>query len=290
MLCGSCGVDEPLARIGQNCARCGKVFPAPGVADRPALQPATATSPPRPDAYCAQRILAIVVAALGCLGTFLPWGGIGPIMVVNGTAGDGWISLACFALIIGATLFTGKRNEPTSTAAFFLGLGALAVGVHDISALTAVELATVGPGLYLVAIAGGLLMLLGAFAASPWLGAFTILAMIGMIALGFVHVVYNPSLRACAKSSWSLKETFLDLDEFRAGTKIDLGNQKVIGDLERCSLVTIEHAPERPPPTQTLGRCYANGERGDCMSASSCSGTSYAGLCPGSDDIQCCVR
>lgn len=37
------------------------------------------------------------------------------------------------------------------------------------------------------------------------------------------------------------------------------------------------------------GYCTANGQNGVCQSTSSCSGSTTAGLCPGSSDIQCCT-
>jgi hypothetical protein len=78
-----------------------------------------------------QRIALIVAAAAGMLGTFLPWINIPIRGAVNGTEGDGWITLGIFsfALLIAVT---GEAEGLLGRSGLVLmGTIAAAVGVHD---------------------------------------------------------------------------------------------------------------------------------------------------------------
>jgi hypothetical protein len=102
----------------------------------------------------------MVVASAGCVATFLPW--------ADGSAGDGWITLVCFAAIFAIAARAGDRSRPVATAA---AIGALvlssivvAVATLDMSRLQSVVGASAGPGLYLAAVAGVAIALIAGLA------------------------------------------------------------------------------------------------------------------------------
>jgi len=53
-----------------------------------------------------QRIIIIVFALIGILGTFLPWVKFSAGGILCGTAGDGWITLGLYSLVIVFSLIT----------------------------------------------------------------------------------------------------------------------------------------------------------------------------------------
>jgi len=78
--------------------------PEPPVA-RPAAPPAAPATGLHP-----QRLAVAIAAAVGGIATFLPWATI-PIMgTIDGTVGDGWITLGLFAGVVAAALF-GQRSQ-----------------------------------------------------------------------------------------------------------------------------------------------------------------------------------
>lgn len=78
--------------------------PEPPVA-RPAAPPAAPSSGLHP-----QRLAVAIAAAVGGIATFLPWATV-PIMgTIDGTVGDGWITLGLFAGVVAAALF-GQRSQ-----------------------------------------------------------------------------------------------------------------------------------------------------------------------------------
>ena len=82
-----------------------------------------------------QRALIVVIAAVGAAGTFLPWITVADVGTVDGTAGDGWISLVLFAMVVALAAIGrwaygvrgGKR-----VIIVILSLLALALGVFEI--------------------------------------------------------------------------------------------------------------------------------------------------------------
>ena len=75
--------------------------PEPPVA-RPAAPPAAGLHP--------QRLAVAIAAAVGGVATFLPWATV-PIMgTIDGTVGDGWITLGLFAGVVAAALL-GQRSQ-----------------------------------------------------------------------------------------------------------------------------------------------------------------------------------
>lgn len=95
-----------------------------------------------------------VAAGVGALGTFLPWAELGRLSV-SGTAGDGWITLALFAVCLRSAL-VGDKEGPVGhvdrIAVIVCGLGAGAIAAHAIAGLSG-SLAKPGVGLF--AILGG---------------------------------------------------------------------------------------------------------------------------------------
>lgn len=110
-----------------------------------------------------QKISAMAFAALGMVGTFLPWVELPILGSISGTAGDGWISLFLYLISL-AIAFAGDRNTEFSLAKWIAysvpaALGS-ALGIWKIMEFTdklggtgffGVEL---GIGLYLVAFSG----------------------------------------------------------------------------------------------------------------------------------------
>lgn len=45
-----------------------------------------------------QRLAILILAGLGALATFMPWVKAPIVGTINGTKGDGWITLALFAV------------------------------------------------------------------------------------------------------------------------------------------------------------------------------------------------
>lgn len=239
----------------------------------------------------AQRIGVVCVAAAGMLGTFLPWASLG-IISASGTVGDGWITLGLFtgALLIAVL---GKRAEPMSGWAR-LGIVALAagtavVGLHDASGLLAIGSAsTVGAGLYLACIAAIVLGLVASFG-GHWSQPIALsLVLLGTVAAGFVHVVTGARVgtKLCRKGSWTLVNTFVDLDTFDGKPIFGMSKERlaVLPDLFDCDMLKRPHGADSWGST-----CSIDGEPGVCMDSWQCEGTSRPGLCPGGGDVRCCI-
>ena len=111
-----------------------------------------------------QRLALIVATLAGIAATFLPWATVMG-MTINGTVGDGWISLIIFAIIAILTLL-GNKNMPLKggmlIAAIVMALLALVLGIYEIMNIgkTGGDFVEIGFGLYiLVAAAVGCLIL-----------------------------------------------------------------------------------------------------------------------------------
>lgn len=111
-----------------------------------------------------QRIAILVAAAAGMLGTFLPWVTVPFIGSINGTEGDGYITLALYAVTLGLML-AGNRTLPVSGGMMWGALApaliASAIGIWKLvdfnSAVSDNPFASaisIGVGLYIVALAG----------------------------------------------------------------------------------------------------------------------------------------
>lgn len=239
----------------------------------------------------AHRIGVVCLAAAGMLGTFLPWASIG-FLSAAGTAGDGWITLGLFAAALLIAVL-GTRREPMSgwarLAIIVLAVGAAAVGLHDASGLLAVGSASIiGAGLYLVCIASIVLGLVASFG-GHWSQPIALsLVLLGTVAVGFVHVVTGARIgtKVCRKGSWTLVNTFVNLDEYDGKPLFGFSKDRlaVLPDLFDCDLL------KRPEGVNSWGStCSIDGEPGVCMDSWQCQGTSRPGLCPGGGDVRCCI-
>ena len=89
-----------------------------------------------------QRTFILIAATLGMLATFLPWATIPLYGAINGTEGDGWISLAIFLIPVIACI-TGQKTQaikmPRLLAVVIPGLAAAALGVWKIIDLNALN-------------------------------------------------------------------------------------------------------------------------------------------------------
>lgn len=112
----------------------------------------------------ASRIALLIAALAGMICTFLPWASVPLLGSIYGTRGDGWIS---FVVCAGALLVSlvGDRASKISTAGLVLsaicGVAAALVGLADLINLNNRladnpfgDAVSVGPGLYLLIVAG----------------------------------------------------------------------------------------------------------------------------------------
>src|SRR4051812_14781253 len=123
-----------------------------------------------------QRKIVLILAIAGMAGTFLPWATIGDFMKIDGTAGDGYITLGLFA-VCAIVAFLGKMTYPVKTVALLLGfivpaLLAVTVAVMDMLRLQKSADKTtdlpyeemfkthVGYGIYLIIAAGAAIAIL----------------------------------------------------------------------------------------------------------------------------------
>lgn len=134
------------------------------------------------------RIVLVVLALLGAVGTFLPWANLPLVGSADGTSGDGpgWITLGLF-VVSGVVAVSTRRREPVSRlVAAACGAPALIAGAYavykmldlqssfaGVAATNAIAKAilgsvTAGVGLYVViAVAVVLPVAAGIFSALP---------------------------------------------------------------------------------------------------------------------------
>ncbi len=131
------------------------VPPQPAIAAAPppfAQSPSTSVSPkPQPAASDVagggalplhkQRMAIAGAALLGGLSTFMPWATLPIVGAIDGTAGDGWITLALFAVALGVAL-TGSRGQAIygwpQLAAIVVPLIASLIGASKIYSIIAI--------------------------------------------------------------------------------------------------------------------------------------------------------
>jgi hypothetical protein len=93
-----------------------------------------------------QRTWVGLAAAAGMLATFLPWINAPFLGSLAGTAGDGWITLAMFLVVL-LLVLGGDRTapvaKPIAVATSVLGVGGAVIGIWKIASL--VNLATADP-------------------------------------------------------------------------------------------------------------------------------------------------
>ncbi|MDA9775431.1 hypothetical protein N9B67_03810 [Algibacter sp.] len=125
-----------------------------------------------------QRLAILTVAGLGVLATFLPWVKVPILGSVNGTQGDGWITLVLFAIAILISLSKDKTKAIEGGllyAAILPGGLAGALGLWkiidfnskmeelggNVMAEAIGSTVSIGIGLYLVVLAGIALPIVG---------------------------------------------------------------------------------------------------------------------------------
>ena len=269
----------------------------------------------------ARRVAVVSAAGAGMLGTFLPWGSLGGFAQIEGTFGDGWISLGLFAIAL-LTAVGGNRSEDlsrwrsygTEVVALLAGLVAVydGSGLHDIGI-------SIGPGVYLVALAALVVVVaasmnsIGCTVFGSFVAALTVVA-------GAVHVPVGKgvSLQVCKKHGWSLRETFPDVEDY-IGTGLSgcdakdaMSECKVTKALVACG-VLVQSSGEQPsqapepaenPSTPTIDPSFLGrpcevpnaGEvghtaSGTCTVLSACVTPSvyYQGFCQGPSAVVCCT-
>ncbi len=112
-----------------------------------------------------QRLGIVIAAAVGMLGTFLPWFTVPLLGSINGTKGDGWISLVLFLVALLMGLLGDKTNfiqgGKLYLAMITAGLGSV-IGVYEIidfndkisGAGAFGKAASIGFGIYVIILAG----------------------------------------------------------------------------------------------------------------------------------------
>lgn len=111
-----------------------------------------------------QRLALTVAAVAGIIATFLPWASVMG-MTINGTVGDGWISLAIFA---GITILALLGNRSTALkggmliAATVMALLALGMGIYEIMNIrkSGGNYVEIGFGLYILIAAAAACLIL----------------------------------------------------------------------------------------------------------------------------------
>ena len=116
-----------------------------------------------------QKIAILITGLIGGIGTFLPWAEVPFLGTINGTEGDGWITLGLFAvpLILALTgqsqvSLKGTKLIIASVASFIAAIIGF-IDLNDITSLTGGndmisqmmgDMVSVGSGLYVIIIAG----------------------------------------------------------------------------------------------------------------------------------------
>jgi|APGre2960657404_1045060.scaffolds.fasta_scaffold06061_6 hypothetical protein len=111
-----------------------------------------------------QRLSILIIGILGGIGTFLPWVTIPILGSVNGTEGDGLITLFLFLVPVAISLIK-DRSKNLKGGLFYTAIISSVIagiiGIYDLVNFKSGDLGlmrlTMGPGLYVIAAAGLLL-------------------------------------------------------------------------------------------------------------------------------------
>ena len=111
-----------------------------------------------------QRLSILIIGILGGIGTFLPWVKIPMLGSVNGTEGDGLITLFLFLVPVAISLIK-DRSKNLKGGLFYTAIISSVIagiiGIYDLVNFKSGDLGlmrlTMGPGLYVIAAAGLLL-------------------------------------------------------------------------------------------------------------------------------------
>lgn len=127
-----------------------------------------------------QKVMILLAAGVGMLCTFLPWVTIPIFGSINGTQGDGWITLALFGIAALVAIFSNKGRALSKSGQIGVVVPALLasaigvwkiidfkqkmgdVGKEDAISKLMSDSVSIGFGLYLMVLAG-LVMLVVAF-------------------------------------------------------------------------------------------------------------------------------
>jgi hypothetical protein len=250
------------------------------------------------------------------LGTFLPWASAGGLFSIDGTRGDGWITLFFFAACaaVGAS---GIRAQPMTAgrgfAVYLLAGCALAVALYDASQFARAPIPIfLGSGLYLVITTAAVVIFTASLSGPVAQPVATVLIAGAIAAAGFMHVAYGKeqAVKMCKKEQWSLVDTFVDVDGY-IGKSTATAPPNVTKALLACgalTLITPETTSEVPTSTEeTLPtspfvgvRCsvpnatefHGRTANGQCADLDNCGAgfVYYTGFCKGPASIVCCVR
>lgn len=113
-----------------------------------------------------KRKFILIVAVAGMVGTFLPWASAFGY-TVNGTEGDGWITLVMFAIGGAIAFFKGDKAQPLSKGTLYgVWIPAAIAGFIALEKIFTKPSGMgmkIGLGLWLIAIAGILQVLISFF-------------------------------------------------------------------------------------------------------------------------------
>lgn len=262
-----------------------------------------------------QRVIAIAVSGGGMLGTFLPWASAGGFLSVDGTRGDGWMTLVLFLGAI-AISSSGERSAPMTGGrgfgVYLLSLGALAIALYDASMF-----ANAADGIG-VSVGSGLLLVISAAATVAFVASLSgpIVQVVSTVIVGalvtfagFFHVAYGHSQPAklCKKRQWSLIDTFVSVDDY-IGKPVASVPPHLESALLACGAMRVDSAPSTPAATPTDAKPGAEFVGSDCRvpNAQEFRGRTamgrckhiddcgpgfiyYSGFCRGPSNIVCCV-
>jgi len=118
---GSIATPAIPVSSGDDAEQLAEVCDATTITQNTTAPPPPASPAPSPNrlaidaesSFSRQRTVLAITAAAGMLATFLPWVKAPIIGSIDGTAGDGWITLALFACAL-ALCFTGNRSRSIS--------------------------------------------------------------------------------------------------------------------------------------------------------------------------------
>jgi hypothetical protein len=126
-----------------------------------------------------QRLAIVIAAAVGMLGTFLPWVSVPFLGSISGARGDGWISFVLFLVALLMALLGNKQSIMKGiqfVVAIVFGALAAALGVWKILDINSAmgettaenplsqslgSIVSIGIGLYVIVVAGIAIILLG---------------------------------------------------------------------------------------------------------------------------------
>lgn len=167
-------------RVSHQAQRLGPLDAPPAVSPA-SPTPAVGTGSP----LSRVRITIAGLSLVGALGTFMPWVSIPIAGTINGTRGDGWVTLACFAI----AMLVGLSPSPSSPITFkrrliaaIMGVFAAIIAMAKIGELSEtleqgraardlsgamMQMSNIGSGLWIITICGLVMGALALFLPEP---------------------------------------------------------------------------------------------------------------------------